>query len=116
MDIGKVGIWFFLDGMNAADSVAFTQKVEKLGYGAMWIPEAVGREPFAHSAYLAAHTEKGVFATGIANILARDPITMSAASKTVAEGSGGRFPLRIGVSHKPLVSTLRRPSARQTAN
>jgi probable F420-dependent oxidoreductase len=93
--------------MNAADTVAFAQKVEKLGYGAMWIPEAVGREPFAHAAYLAAHTEKVVFATGIANIWARDPITMSAASKTVAEVSGGRFLLGIGVSHKPLVSNLR---------
>jgi probable F420-dependent oxidoreductase len=107
MDIGKIGIWFFLDGMKAADSVAFARQVEKHGYGALWIPEAVGREPFAHAAYLAANTEKLVFATGIANIYARDPITMSAASKTVAEVSGGRFLLGIGVSHKPLVSNLR---------
>jgi len=107
MDIGKVGIWFFLDAMTAAESVDFARKAEKLGYGAMWIPEAVGREPFAHSAYLAAHTERIVFATGIANIWARDPITMSAASKTVADVSDGRFLLGIGVSHKPLVSNLR---------
>ena len=46
-------------------------------------------------------------ATGIANIWARDAITMAAASKTVAEASGGRFVLGIGVSHKPLVSNLR---------
>jgi probable F420-dependent oxidoreductase len=107
MDIGKVGIWFFLDAMTAAESVEFARKAEKLGYGALWIPEAVGREPFAHSAYLAAHTERIVFATGIANIWARDPITMSAASKTVADVSGGRFLLGIGVSHKPLVANLR---------
>jgi len=107
MDIGKIGIWFFLDGMDAAGSVAFARNVEKHGYGALWIPEAVGREPFAHAAYLAAHTEKLVFATGIANIYARDPITMSAASKTVGELSGGRFLLGIGVSHKPLVLNLR---------
>ena len=107
MDIGKVGIWFFLDAMTAAESVEFARKAEKLGYGAMWIPEAVGREPFAHSAYLAAHTERIVFATGIANIWARDPITMSAASKTAADVSGGRFVLGIGVSHKPLVVNLR---------
>jgi len=107
MDIGKVGIWFFLDAMTAAESVEFARKAEKLGYGAMWIPEAVGREPFAHSAYLAAHTERIIFATGIANIWARDPITMSAASKTVADVSGGRFLLGIGVSHKPLVANLR---------
>lgn len=107
MDIGKVGIWFFLDAMTAAESVEFARKAEKLGYGAMWIPEAVGREPFAHAAYLGAHTERIVFATGIANIWARDPITMSAASKTAADVSGGRFVLGIGVSHKPLVSNLR---------
>jgi probable F420-dependent oxidoreductase len=107
MDIGKIGIWFFLDGMNATDSVVFARQVEKHGYGALWIPEAVGREPFAHAAYLAAHTERLIFATGIANIYARDPITMSAASKTVAELSNGRFLLGIGVSHKPLVTNLR---------
>ena len=57
--------------------------------------------------YLAAKTDKLIFATGIANIWARDPITMSAASKTVGELSGGRFVLGIGVSHKPLVLNLR---------
>ncbi|MBV8774550.1 MAG: TIGR03620 family F420-dependent LLM class oxidoreductase [Deltaproteobacteria bacterium] len=107
MNIGKLGIWFFLDAMSAAQTVEFARKVEQLGYGAMWIPEAVGRDPFAHIGYLAAHTEKIVFATGIANIYARDPITMSAASKTVAEASGGRFLLGIGVSHRPLVTNLR---------
>ncbi|MBI3759915.1 MAG: TIGR03620 family F420-dependent LLM class oxidoreductase, partial [Deltaproteobacteria bacterium] len=50
---------------------------------------------------------KLIFATGIANIWARDPITMSAASKTIGELSGGRFVLGIGVSHKPLVLNLR---------
>src|ERR1700749_3212535 len=106
MDIGKIGIWFFLDAMTAPESVEFARTVEKPGYGARGIPEAVGREPFAHSAFLAARTEKVVFATGIANIWARDPITMSAASQTVAEISGGRFLLGIGVSHKPLVLNL----------
>jgi probable F420-dependent oxidoreductase len=107
MDIGKYGIWFFYDGMTAQQSAEFARKVEKAGYGALWMPEAVGRDPFAHAAYLAANTERLVFATGIANIYARDPLTMSAGSKTVAELSGGRFLLGIGVSHKPLVSNLR---------
>ena len=107
MDIGKVGIWFFLDAMTAPESAQFAQTVEKAGYKALWIPEAVGREPFAHATYLLDHTERLAIATGIANIWARDAITMAAASKTVAELSGGRFVLGIGVSHKPLVSNLR---------
>jgi len=107
MDIGKIGIWFFLDAMTAAESAQFAQTVEKAGYQTLWIPEAVGREPFAHAAYLLDHTERLAIATGIANIWARDAITMAAASKTVAELSGGRFVLGIGVSHKPLVANLR---------
>ncbi|MGO9605781.1 MAG: TIGR03620 family F420-dependent LLM class oxidoreductase [Candidatus Binataceae bacterium] len=107
MDIGTLGIWFFLDAMSAPQSAEFAKKVESTGYNALWIPEAVGREPFAHSAYLLANTERLVLATGIANIWARDAITMGAASKTVAEASGGRFLLGIGVSHKPLVTNLR---------
>ncbi len=107
MDIGKVGIWFFLDAMPAADTAEFAKLVEKLGYKALWIPEAVGREPFAHAAYLLSHTDRLAIATGIANIWARDAFTMAAASKTVAELSGGRFVLGIGVSHKPLVTNLR---------
>jgi probable F420-dependent oxidoreductase len=107
MDIGKLGVWFFLDSMTAAETAAYAQRVERLGYSALWIPEAVGREPFAHAGYLLSNTQKLIIATGIANIWARDPMTMSAAARTLAELSGGRFLLGIGVSHAPLVERLR---------
>ncbi len=107
MEIGKLGVWFFLDGMTAPQTVAYAQKVERLGYSALWIPEAVGREPFPHAALLLSKTEKLLLATGIANIYARDPMTMAAAARTLAELSDGRFVLGIGVSHAPLVERLR---------
>lgn len=103
MEIGRLGVWSILDGMKAGDSAAFARKVERLGYNAMWIPEAVGREPFAHAGYLAGNTERVIIATGIANIWARDPMTMMAGARSLAEISGGRFVLGIGVSHEPLV-------------
>jgi probable F420-dependent oxidoreductase len=103
MEIGRVGLWSILDATRASDSAAFARKVERLGYSAMWIPEAVGREPFAHAGYLAGSTERLIIATGIANIWARDPMTMMAGARTLAEISGGRFVLGIGVSHEPLV-------------
>ena len=96
-------MWSPMDAMKGADSAAFARKIERLGYSAMWIPEAVGREPFAHAGHLAANTERVIIATGIANIWARDPMTMMAGARTVAELSGGRFLLGIGVSHEPLV-------------
>ena len=51
MDIGKLGLWFFLETLPSVDAAAFVQRLEGLGYPALWIPEAVGREPFAHSGY-----------------------------------------------------------------
>ena len=89
--IGKIGIWFAHNAMSIAESVAFAQKVEACGYGALWVPEAIGREPFVHLAYLASKTSGLVLATGIANIWARDAVTMAAAQKTLVEYRGIAF-------------------------
>ncbi len=107
IDIGKIGIWFSQNAMTNQDSIAFARQVEDSGYGALWIPEALGREPFVHLAALVQHTTSLVFATGIANIWARDAVTMAAAQKTLAEISGNRFLLGLGVSHVPLVERVR---------
>lgn len=107
MDIGKLGLWFFLDTLSSSDGAAFVQTIEGLGYRAFWLPEAVGREPFAHIGFLLARSERITLATGIANVWARDPMTMAAGAKTLAESSGGRFLLGVGVSHAPLVEGLR---------
>lgn len=107
INIGKLGIWFSHNPMSIAESVAFAQQVEACGYGALWIPEAIGREPLVHLAYLTSKTSSLVLATGIANIWARDAVTMAAAQKTLVELSGNRFLLGLGVSHAPLVEGVR---------
>ncbi|GIW41359.1 MAG: LLM class F420-dependent oxidoreductase [Candidatus Binatia bacterium] len=107
MQLGRLGVWTFLDALDARQAAAFARRVEELGYAALWIPEALGREAFATSAWLLAATERLVVATGIANIYARDPVTMACGQKTLAEQSGGRFLLGVGVSHKPLVEGVR---------
>ncbi len=107
MDIGKIGLFVFMDAMSVSESGAFARKAERLGYGTMWFPEAWGRDPFAHAAYLMAKTDAINLATGIANIWARDPMAMAAAAKTVAEIGEDRFILGVGVSHKSLVADLR---------
>ncbi len=107
MDIGRLGCWTFLDTLAAGEAVDVVKKLEAWGYGALWIPEAVGRDPFALLTYLATKTERLVFATGIANIYARDAMSLRALQQTLAELSGGRFVLGLGVSHKPMVADLR---------
>jgi probable F420-dependent oxidoreductase len=103
VDIGRVGIWTFFELHPAARVREAAAIVEDLGYGAIWIPEALGREAFAQSALLLAATKRIPVATGIANIWARDAFAMAAGQKTLAEAWPDRFLLGIGVSHAPIV-------------
>jgi len=104
---GPLGVWTFTDAFTAEQSRDFAQKLEHWGYSTLWLPEAVGRDPFAIIAHLAASTSKLVFATGIANIYARDPMTMTAIRNTLGDLAPGRFIMGLGVSHAHLVSGLR---------
>jgi probable F420-dependent oxidoreductase len=106
-ELGRLGVWTWLDSMRADETAEFARKIESWGYSALWIPEAVGRDPFTLLGFLAANTEKLVLATGIANIYARDPMTFKAIHKTMADVAPGRFVLGIGVSHEHLVSKVR---------
>jgi probable F420-dependent oxidoreductase len=107
MDLGRVGIWHFLDIFPAAQAQAAAREIEQLGFKALWIPEALGREAFTHAGLLLAGTERLIVATGIANVWGRDATAMAAAQKTLAEAYPGRFLLGMGVSHAPLVAGLR---------
>src|SRR5467141_4567400 len=107
MELGKLGVWVGMDGMSAAHAAAFAQRVEEWGYGALWIPESRGRNALVHSSWLLSHTERLVVATGIANIYARDPMAMANGQRALAEQSGARFLLGIGVSHVPSVEGVR---------
>jgi probable F420-dependent oxidoreductase len=107
MPVGRLGVWSAIDGFPAAQAAALAQRVESWGYGALWVPEAVGREVFSSAAWLLANTRTLTIASGIANIYARDAVTAAAAQQGLAEQSGGRFLLGLGVSHIPLVRDVR---------
>lgn len=107
MSLGKLGVWYFTDSQDAASAAQFAQKVESMGYGTLWIPETVGRHPFVHAGWLLSHTKTLNVATGIASIYNRDPGSSMAGARSLAEQSGGRFVLGLGVSHQPLVEKVR---------
>jgi probable F420-dependent oxidoreductase len=107
MDLGKLGVWYFLDGKLAGAAAEFAKRIESLGYSALWIPETIGRHPFVLAGWLLANTEKLIVATGIASIYNRDPGTAMAGARSLAELSNGRFILGLGVSHAPLVEGVR---------
>jgi len=108
-DMGRVGLWYGgIDALASPQAREAAQEAEELGYGALWLAEAVGRDPFAHAGILLSATERIVLATGIANIYARDPMTMVAGQRTLAEAFPGRFMLGLGVSHAHLVAGVRK--------
>lgn len=103
MTIGKLGVWVQAVTMTARDSAAFAQRVERWGYDALWIPEVTARDPLVTAGWLLANTTRLMLATGIASIYVRDPFATVNAQHALAEQSGGRFLLGLGVSHGPFV-------------
>ncbi len=104
MKLGRVGLWsadFDLQPMKKAQEAI--AQVEEMGFGTVWVPEAVLREPFASTSLLLSATKNMVLATGIASLHARTAQTMQAGWKTVTEAFPDRFLLGIGVSHAPMV-------------
>lgn len=102
--LGKLGLWTFqLDMQPMREAQRHVARLEELGFRTVWVPEAVGREPFASTSLLLSATEEMVLATGIASLHARSPMTMQAGWKTVTEAFPDRFLLGIGVSHQPAV-------------
>lgn len=109
IDIGRIGLWTgAFDQISSSEGAEWVAEAEELGYGAIWIPEAVGRDPFVTATHLLGATNSIKLATGIANIYARDPMTMAATQRTIAEAFPGRFLLGLGVSHHTLVEFIRK--------
>lgn len=107
MNIGKLGVFQNLDSLTATETARFAQNVEASGYGALWYPEAFGRDSIAQGGWLLANTRSLVIGSGIANIYARDAQSAESSRLALNELSEGRFLLGLGVSHAPLVEAMR---------
>ena len=104
MDLGRMGLWTFqLDLQPMASAQEAAIELSELGFRSVWLPESVGREPFASSALLLSATKTLVVATGIASIYSRAATTMQAGWKTLTEAFPDRFLLGVGASHQPMV-------------
>ncbi len=107
MELGRVGIWYPTDRLDAAGLCALLRTVEGHGYGTLWYPESRGFESIALAGFLLANSERLTIGSSIANIYARDAFTARRALATLNALRGGRFALGLGVSHIPLVEGLR---------
>jgi probable F420-dependent oxidoreductase len=107
-ELGRVGIWTgVLDGVPSAEAQEIARRLEELGFPTLWIPETIGRDPFVTATLLLSATSTLRIATGIANIYARDAVTMANTQRSLEEAFPGRFLLGLGVSHQHLVDRVR---------
>ena len=105
MKLGRAGVWLgSMANLPATDLRRAVAEIEQMGFGTIWLGEAVAREAFAGAAIILAATSRVVVATGIANIWVRDATAMMNGARALAEAWPDRFVLGIGVSHAPLVS------------
>ena len=110
MEIGKLGLWCAMDGVPLAQQIEIAQRLESLGYSALWLPMSIRHDALITASQLLAHTERLVLATGIATIYERAPAVMAAGQRSLSELSGDRFLLGLGVSHGPIVQSVYRRS------
>lgn len=105
--LGPLGVWSFqLDVQPMARAREAAAELDELGFGALWLPEAVAREPFASAALLLSATARMTVATGVASLHARTATTMNAGWRTLSEAFPDRFLLGVGVSHQAVVDGI----------
>jgi probable F420-dependent oxidoreductase len=107
MQLGRLGVWYPTDRLDADGLRDLLRVVERHGYGTLWYPESRGYEALSLSAFLLANSERLTIGSSIASIYARDAYTARRGMLSLNALYGGRFVLGLGVSHVPLVEGLR---------
>ncbi len=107
LDLGRLGVWGHLDALPIDDARDYVARAEELGYGTLWVPETVGREPFTFLGLVADQTSSMLLGTSIVSIWGHDAQATRMAAMTRSEATAGRFVLGLGVSHPHLAERLR---------
>lgn len=95
---------YLIPGADLRLAVELAREAEARGYESLWVTHGAGRDSFlVLSAY--AHATRMIgLGTGVVPIYPRHPVALAQEALTLAELSGGRFRLGIGVSHRPTMT------------
>lgn len=107
MNLGRLGVWYPVDRLDASQLSAFVGHVEGSGYSALWYPESRGYESFTIAGFMLAHSKKLIVGSSIASMYARDAFTARRGMISLNSLYGDRFVFGLGVSHKPMVEGVR---------
>ncbi|MEV6056694.1 TIGR03620 family F420-dependent LLM class oxidoreductase [Streptomyces sp. NPDC052107] len=102
LDLGTFGIYTFdFEHQPAARIRDSVQELEDLGWRAVWIPEALGRDAFTHAGFLLASTRRLGVVNGIARIWSREATWAHGAAVLLADAYPGRHVLGLGFGGQP---------------
>jgi len=105
----RTGLWTpSLEALPGPAAQEVAAELDELGFGSLWLPEAVGREAFTGAQAMLAATRRMVVGTGIASIYGRGPMAANGAARLLESLAPGRFVLGLGVSHRPAVEGARK--------
>ena len=93
-------------GRDLATAVALAQRAEALAYESLWVTHGTGRDSFIVLAAYGAATARIGLGNGVVPIYPRHPVAMAQAALTLAEVTGERFRLGIGVSHRATMERM----------
>jgi probable F420-dependent oxidoreductase len=116
--LGRYGIWAASLAAKPIDEIgAYASEIERLGFGAAWVPGGAGGEVLDRAERLLGATDRIAIASGILNIWRHDPAEAALQHAALESASGGRFMMGIGISHAPSIDagspgTYRRPLAK----
>ena len=84
-----------------ADVAAFGAQVERLGFDDLYVPDSqlLWRDGYLSLLAIALETSRIGLGTAVTNVVTRHPSVIASAARTLAEASGGRFRLGVGVGN-----------------
>jgi probable F420-dependent oxidoreductase len=100
---GRWGLTLPLSGVPLAAHGEYVKRAEAAGYTDLWSGETAGPDGFTPLALSAAWTERMRLGTGIVGVFQRGPALLAQEAAALADASGGRFVLGIGVSSDRIV-------------
>ena len=92
-------------GWSATETQAIAQEAEAAGFDAIFAAE-VNNDVMATAQLMGAATSRIQVGTWIANIYLRHSYTCAQGAALIADATGGRFILGLGVSHQPINAAL----------
>lgn len=109
MEFPTVGAWSrALRRGDQAEAAEAAAELEELGFGSIWFPDS-GGPVFDVVRNLLGATRRTVVATGILNLWMHEPADVAASYASISTAYPDRFLMGIGVSHAPVIDSVRSP-------